>query len=312
MIISNVDISPQDFKFNPNFGRSLRDSARDLVDKFFRRPYYKFRYKDKLSNLPCRVDLILPSKGLSKLAKRSLVDRHIQLKNSRLLVVGCGDAWDFSTYLNFEPKDLVGVDLYNFQRCWDNVINYAYSSNLVTNVEFYQTDIAQLENKISGQFDVIFSDAVFEHCVNLNSSLVSLYDLLKPGGIIYASYGPLWYCWGGDHFSGRGGLENGFNHLLLDSIDYKKYYIKYLKESEFELQNGGRYIELDLFSKLSSNEYLKLYNDMGFNIKQLIVDIDLRGEKLLTPQFLKKLLDKYPNLHPNDFMIKGHTILLEK
>jgi SAM-dependent methyltransferase len=310
-MLDQTDLSPKDFHFEPDIGTSLRDRLRDAVD-VIRRPLYKVIYRKKFANLPYPIDLLLPEKGMSTLARRQWVNRYVPLHDSRILVIGCGNAWDFGSYLRFNPKEIVGVDLYNFASCWQQVQDYVAVAGLPTKVTFYQADIAELDKAILGEFDVICSDAVFEHCQDLKSVLTALYSVLHTGGIMYASYGPLWYCWGGDHFSGRGGIEEGYNHLLLDSDAYQDYYHTHLQDAAFELQNGGRYIELDLFSKLSSQQYIELYNKVGLKLKSLIVDFSKLAEDLQFTLIFEKLLEKFPHLTGNDFLLRGHLVILEK
>jgi 2-polyprenyl-3-methyl-5-hydroxy-6-metoxy-1,4-benzoquinol methylase len=310
--LDKTDFSSVDFNFNPHLGESWRDRLRDKADTLIRRPLYKLIYNQKFAHLPDRSDLVLPEKGMSTIARRQWLNRHIPLKNSRILVIGCGDGWDFGSYLRFQPKEIVGVDLYNFSQCWQQIKDYVAKAELPTKVTFQQSDISDLDRNIIGEFDVICSDAVFEHCCNLDRVLKTLYSLLSPQGIIYASYGPLWYSWGGDHFSGRGGIENGYNHLLLDSAAYRDYYRQHLQDEAYELQNGGRYIELDLFSKLSSQAYLELYKSSGFKVKSLIYEFSAQAESLGKTSIFERLLTKFPSLTRDDFLIKSHLLLLGK
>lgn len=310
-MLDQTDISLLNFRFSPYIGTSLRDRLRDAVD-MIRRPLYKIIYSKKVASLPYPVDWILPEKGMSTLARRQWVNQYVPLHNSRILVLGCGDAWDFGSYLRFNPREIVGVDLYNFTYCWQQVQDYVASAKLPTKITFHQVDIAQIDQAILGEFDVICSDAVFEHCQNLESVLKAMSSVIHPGGIIYASYGPLWYSWGGDHFSGRGGIEQGYNHLLLNPDTYQDYYHTHLQDDAFELQNGGRYIELDLFSKLSSQQYIELYERVGLKLKSLIVDVSKLAESLHSTPIFEQLLEKFPDLTIDDFLVRGHLVILEK
>ncbi|MBD2061871.1 class I SAM-dependent methyltransferase [Funiculus sociatus GB2-A5] len=311
-MLDATDLSPVDFRFDPNLGTSVRDRIRDAADNLIRRPFYKILYKKKFAQQPYPINLVLPAKGMSTLAKRHWVDRYLKIQNSRLLVIGCGTAWDFGSYLRFKPKEIVGIDLYNFEGCWQKVQAYVNKAGLQTKVSFHQADIAELNPKNMGEFDIICSDAVFEHCRDLENVLKTLYNLLRRQGVMYASYGPLWYCWNGDHFSGRDRIEEGYNHLLLDPVAYKDYYYTHLRDADFELQNGGRYIELDLFSKLSSREYFDLYNQVGFRIKSVIVDFHVKANSLRSTPLFKQLIFKFPHLTADDFLIRGHLIILGK
>ncbi|MBW4509737.1 MAG: class I SAM-dependent methyltransferase [Scytonematopsis contorta HA4267-MV1] len=311
-MLDYTDLSLKDFRFNPHLGTSTRDHLRDLADSLLRRPLYKLIYSKKFAHLPYPIDLVLPEKGMSTLARRQWVNKHVTLKNSRILVIGCGDGWDFGSYLRFQPKEIIGIDLYNFSNSWQQIQDYVEQKDLPTKVSFHQLDIAELNRAEFGEFDVICSDAVFEHCQDLKSVLKALYTLLEPQGIIYASYGPLWYSWGGDHFSGRGGIEKGYNHLLLEPRTYQEYYYNNLRDDAFEVQNGGRYIELDLFSKLSTQEYIDLYKQVGFKLESLIIEFSQQAEALQSTPIFKRILERHSQLIVDDFKIKSHILLLRK
>ena len=307
-----TDLSPADFRFNPYIGTSLRDRLRDAVDMMIRRPLYKVIYSKKFAHLPYPIDLVLPEKGMSTLTRRQWVNRYVPLHNSRILVIGCGTAWDFGSYLRFKPREIIGVDLYNFARCWKQVQDYVAEAGLPTQVTFHQADIAQLEKILSGEFDIIASDDVFEHCRDLKSVLKTLYSLLRPEGIMYAGYGPLYYTWGGDHFSGRGGIDQGYNHLILDSSDYKTYYHSYLQNDRFEIQNGGRYIKIDLFSRLTTREYFEIYKQTRFCLKSAVIYFSGYAEYLKSKKMFKIILKKHAQINVDDLLIKSHYIILSK
>jgi SAM-dependent methyltransferase len=311
-MLDSTDLSPVDFHFHPHIGTSIRERLRDAVDAVIRRPLYKVVYRKKFANLSYKIDLVLPEKGMSTLARRQWVNQYIKIRDSRILVIGCGTAWDFGSYLQFKPREIVGIDLYNFGRGWQQVQNYIIQAKLPTKVTFHQGDIAQLDKTLFGEFDIICSDAVFEHCQSLESVLKSMYSLLRSEGIMYASYGPLWYCWGGDHFSGRDLLEHGYNHLLLDFTSYQYYYRNHLQDEAYELQNGGRYIGLDLFSKLSSQEYFDLYKKTGFHPVSVVADFSAQANALLGTSVFDKLIKRFPQLKPDEFLLKGHLVLLKK
>jgi SAM-dependent methyltransferase len=50
------------------------------------------------------------------------------------------------------------------------------------------------------QFDVCVSNCSFEHINNLWPVLGNIYRVLKPGGLFYTRFGPIWSCSQGSHF----------------------------------------------------------------------------------------------------------------
>ena len=126
----------------------------------------------------------------------------------------------------------------NYTKSWNIVREYTKKYKIDTEIEFHRGDFVNFET--NEKFDFIVSDAVFEHCTDLNTVVSKCFKYLNNKGIMYASYGgPMWLTYGGDHFSGRDEVNNGFNHLLLDTEDYNKYVEKNIGSFEYELNEGG-------------------------------------------------------------------------
>jgi SAM-dependent methyltransferase len=164
----------------------------------------------------------------------------------------------------------------------------------------------------SGTFDIAVSDAVFEHCKDLEAVMRETKRVLRPGGFAYATYGPMWFCLGGDHFSGRGGLTHGYNHVELDSKDYQKYF-REMRLAEEDAQSGGRYVELDLFSKLKTSEYFDIFRRCRFKVVDLILEVEpdaLQFRKMF-PERFDGIVRKYPGLTSDDLLVKTNIVLLQ-
>ena len=172
-------------------------------------------------------------------------------------------------------------------------------------------DVSFLEKN---SVDLIASDAVYEHCRDLPGVMRESCRILKPGGCIYASYGPLYYCAGGDHFSGRGGLSTCFNHLWLDPEAYQRYLEAYQEEIE-DFQGGARYIELKLFSYLTTRQYIEIFQAAHFVVKGLILEISpeaLRFKKLFPDEF-DFIVNQYEDkCCKDDLLIKANLVILQK
>ena len=167
-------------------------------------------------------DFILPGRGMPLEARRKWGSGLCKdIHNATILVQGTGTGWDVISWAKLRPKKIIATDLFNFRKSWDEISSYC-DETFGVEIEFHQAtleDHSFLENE---SIDFCASDAVFEHCQDLKAVLQEAFRILKPTGSLYASYGPLWFAPGGDHFSGRGGLSNAFNHLLLNSEDYGK------------------------------------------------------------------------------------------
>jgi hypothetical protein len=135
---------------------------------------------------------------------------------------------------------------------------------------------------------------------------------------MYASYGgPMWYTYGGDHFSGRDDKINGFNHIILDKKKYDKYFNKNLGTLDYELNEGGGggvLVHEDLFSKLTGNQYMKIFKKNNFKSLSTVVEFCPIGFNLIknNETIKNKLIKKKLPVYLEDFYLKTHIVYLKK
>jgi SAM-dependent methyltransferase len=235
------------------------------------------------------------------------------IREAVVLVQGTGTGWDVISWAKLKPRQIIATDMFPFEDSWGEIARYCYDSYKVR-VDFRVAAIESLSFVESQSVDLIASDAVYEHCRNLPEVMQESYRILKPGGSIYASYGPLYFCAGGDHFSGRGGLETCFNHLWLDTAAYQQYVNEHQEEVE-DFQGGKRYIDLNLFSYLTTSGYIQIYREATLVVKELIFEISkdaLQYQRLFADKF-EYILNKYrERCGKDDLLIKSHLIILQK
>lgn len=241
---------------------------------------------------------------------RRRVNRIFPIHGKRVLIAGCGTGRDILSWLAYEPRLLIGVDYFNYERAWKASHDNARQHYPRTELTFQQADLAQFNNISGGSIDVIGSDAVFEHLRNLPEVLREFYRILRPSGVLYATFGPLWYCWGGDHFSGHDDVLTGYNHLLLEP----KIYEAYLHEAgpyNHSEHDGRTWIENNLFSRMRPAEYLTALTEAGFEKREVGVIIEPRAVRCLEQSVMirEKLLAKHDLL---DLVITGMTIIYQK
>ena len=256
--------------------------------------------------------LVLPGRGMPLESCRIWGAGLCNIKQATILVQGTGTGWDIISWARLRPKKIIATDLFDFQDSWDQISHYC-NTELNVEVEFYQAPLENHSFLQDESVDLCASDSVFEHCQDLKSVLKESFRVLKQGGSLYASYGPLWFTAAGDHFSVHGGLQNVFNHLLLEPEQYMDYFSSFLQTDE-DFQSGGRYVELDLFSRLRTQEYCKLYLEAGFQIQDLILYLDNKSLafKKQFPENFQKLCDKYIDKCQDDFLIQANLVRLVK
>jgi len=281
------------------------------------RPLLSFKYSRYLSQETIQAyqpRFCLGSRGLPLESRRRWGSKYLKnIRDANVLVQGTGTGWDVISWARLRPRQIIATDMFPFEDSWGEIARYCYDRYKVK-VDFRLSAIEAVPFLADDSVDLIASDAVYEHCRDLPGVMQESFRILKPGGCIYASYGPLYFCAGGDHFSGRGGLSTCFNHLRLEPEAYQGYLEAHQEEIE-DYQGGARYIELKLFSYLTTRQYLKIYQAAHFVVKEIILEISpeaLQFKKMYPDKF-DFLVNKYKDrCHPDDLLIKTNLIILQK
>lgn len=260
---------------------------------------------------PFKVDVWLwGQRGNSYTFHRKRVNELLPIKGKKIFIAGCGTGRDVISWMKYCPKQVTGVDFFNYGKAWSTVNHFLQKKYPNTATLFQQGDLKNLSTFNNEEFDIVGSDAVFEHLQDPAAVCKEWYRILKPGGILYATFGPLWFGWHGDHFSGWDAIQSGFNHILLSPLDYKKYLGQkpYVKHSE---DDGRTWIENNLFSYLKPKEYLDVLAEANF--KQLHVGAIIEPNALMCLKTYPTLRAELINKHsPIDLMISGMTIIFQK
>ena len=217
--------------------------------------------------------LVLPNqRGNDYDRHRRRLNNLIKIKGKTILIIGVGSGKDLNSWLEYEPKKIIAMDIINYSMAWQTLKKY-YSKIYQTELEFFMGNIEEMKDIESSSIDIVTSDAVFEHVNNFEKCLKEIKRVLKSGGHLYSTFGPLWYSIGGDHISGNDHYSNGFNHLKLNKKEYYKYLDSFGPFSHDE-DDGRTWIYNNLFSYLKPIDYLNELNKHRFKKKflQLILD----------------------------------------
>ena len=308
------DVSNIDLKYDYFLNFNIKDKIRDLYDQLIRRTYYKNYYKKFFKKQKYKIDLVLPAKGFSDLARKKKLNSIKNINRSKILNIGCGNGIDIISWIKFKPSFIEAIDLMNYSQSWNKIEKYLKKKNIQTKVSFKQKNIININQK--KKFDFIVSDAVFEHLSEFDKCIRICSKLLKKNGIIYASYGPLWYNYGGDHFSGRDKFINGFNHIILDKKKYLNYFNKNFRSIKHEIKfhgSAGLFVAKNLFSKLRGQDYINIFKKYNLKVKFLAVEFCPLGYELIKNKGIKsKIFLKNKNINIEDCYLKSHIIYLQK
>ena len=115
------------------------------------------------------------------------------------------------------------------------------------------------------------------------------------------------------HLSTVSPLADHFNHVLLDPSAYAQY-VERTRPERVEFQGGARYIELDLFSRLRTSDYVRLYRESGFVVESLILEICPAAVRFRRsfPKLWREIMRKNPQCTEDDFVIKSNLVRLRK
>jgi 2-polyprenyl-3-methyl-5-hydroxy-6-metoxy-1,4-benzoquinol methylase len=310
-----TDHTPLDF--NPNQYRNQSTVKRKILDQivypFSTRltSWIKVLAYPQLSNLSFSTDHILfGDRGAGFISLMRILRGFVSLPTSDVLIQGCGLGQEALAWSKVGVSSCVGVDQFNFKKAWEQI---AQTSN-GTSVSFVRDDICQTQLS-SQSFDIISSFAVWEHVKDFDALIEESRRLIKPKGVVMSAFGPLWYTFSGDHFSAAGGLEHGFNHLLLSQQDYFEWIDSFQRqdswatseESYFEIR---RHIREGLFSYLKPREYIQKVEKSFTRLCTIaIISPESLAFRAAYPQKWQKIL-KQDDLLEEDLLIKGLIVFL--
>lgn len=121
----------------------------------------------------------------------------VSINEKRILDLGCGEASLSCQYAKSGAQWVVGCDRNYEEWPLENAKGYVRYKGLWGRVLLVQGDGATLPFK-AHSFDLIVSNNVFDHIIELSKALKECYYVLRPGGQVVITFTP-WYHPGGFH-----------------------------------------------------------------------------------------------------------------
>ena len=121
--------------------------------------------------------------GKSKLRILLGDDALALIRDKTVLDFGCGEGLETLDLVRYGAKKAIGLDIR--QSVLDTATNNARAAGLSDRCEFTTSTVEQV--------DVIVSLDAFEHFEDPSGVLTVMHSLLKPSGVVIASFGPTWY-----------------------------------------------------------------------------------------------------------------------
>jgi SAM-dependent methyltransferase len=212
----------------------------------------------------------------------------VQLEGADILVLGCGRGEETELWSPYKPRSINAVDYFSYEE-WAQR----------PDVQFTQMDVRELGFE-DARFDLVVSHALLEHVAGMKEVTAEMRRVLRPGGIAFANFGPLYSAYGGAHYLGA------YDHLTMSDEEFEQYLLE--RDDPYELSEGLFYLRNGMFSRLKMTEYIEIFQN-HFDIVRTVLFVDLRGlrYKRANPSEWSALLSRYDE---RDLLISGATVWL--
>jgi SAM-dependent methyltransferase len=199
----------------------------------------------------------------------------------RVLEVGCGHG-AMSVEIAEAGAQVLGVDLDEGRIAFANRNLVQRFPHLLDRLTFRAVEATSLP--VDQPFDVIVSKDTFEHVADVATLLKALGErLVRPHGLIYAGFSPLYYSPFGDH--GRTGLKVPWAHAFLPRR------VVFAAAARHNGHPVGSLLDIGLNGNTPA-QFRAAFDDSGLRLVDIAYN---RGDKRLLP-VLEKVRKGFPRL----------------
>ena len=246
------DFSPPDFQVVHD-PQPFKDRLRRLLyPGWIALDALRLRHRLGTIGFPDSWQLVWGARGQSGRYMISRVNHFAPIRGRRVCLLGIGLGRELEFWAEYAPAQILGVDVLNFHSAWER-LRAGYPQ---LDLRFRRVAPGQLDGVEEGAYDILSSENVFEHVRDLGAVLDECARVLRPGGLLFSSFGPLWFTWSGDHFAATREDGDGFAHLRTDFATYKAA-LKQLPYRPGERADGRVWVLQDLFSFLRPRAYIE-------------------------------------------------------
>ena len=195
----------------------------------------------------------LTGRGNEPEAHLRRTSRMTPLKRADVLVLGAGGGDELGLWEQQRPRSLTATDFFSSPQAWD-----AHSG-----VRFAQMDVRALAFE-DASFDVVASTALFEHVDRVEDAAREMARVVRPGGTVFANFGPLYYTCGGAHFDGA------YEHLWMTDEQLDAYLVA--RGIPFEMSDGLHWLRNGMFSRMRYDDYLTIFK-RHFDLEHVVLAV---------------------------------------
>ena len=304
---------------NKNVARMIGSNGRNAIENYFSIDNFIVNslriYKDVITNKKCPKNVRVVSFDSSQILKNDeyniqyqrfkwsceLIQKYLSnfnLLGKICLDVGCGQGNMVLALKKFGAKKVIGSDI-NFKIFSNSLFCTIAREELIDTrgTSFIEGDLNNISDTLK-KMDLVTMHDVIEHVENLRGLLSTIYNILKPGGLLFISSSPLFYSPIGHHCWYVYSKErHPWVHLYDDNFE--------LNVRKINSWAADRYLELN---KLTVSELEIITHEIGF--KLIYKDTKLTDLSILSHPNKEQLISKVNKIE--DLLIEEINVILQK
>jgi SAM-dependent methyltransferase len=179
--------------------------------------------------------------------------RLIDLDRAEVLVLGAGRGEELRLWERQRPRSLTATDYVAHRDAW----------RTHEGARFARADARSLPFA-DASFDLVASTALFEHIDGVEDAAREMARVARPGGLVFANFGPLYHTYGGAH------IEGAYEHLWMSDEQLEHYLVA--RGIPSEIEDGLLWLRNRMFSKLRYAEYVEIFK-RHFGIEKLVLAV---------------------------------------
>jgi SAM-dependent methyltransferase len=183
----------------------------------------------------------------------------ISFRGADILVLGVGRGEELGLWEQQHPRSLVATDYFAQPTAWGER----------PAASFAQADVRRLPFA-DASFDLVASTALLEHVNGVDDVVREMARVVRPAGLVFANFAPLYYTHGGAHFLGA------YEHLWMSDEQFQAYLRA--RGIPIELEEGAFWLHNGMFSRLRYDEYLAIFK-LHFELDHVVLAVSADAQR---------------------------------